>query len=430
MSALHSGQAYSMWLEWLISGSQAEGLALEPAWGHPSSDTDTMLLYGGKWGVYIPGDHASHGAASLEYHPEGCPPAYCKLEVINLTALRRELGFNTFNWWKEHIGVRRCTHRAGGRHWLNTYNTVRLMTGGSGENVSGPAGQTGSGLFEDITTLVCSGPHPGLQREFRHRSRQQWPPVEVIEYILQLPMLLVLIGHKLSKDFKCEARISWSHCEMKIMQELSESVRQGYIACKYILKRILAVHRGQTKTGDGRSRVGSYHLKTVFLHYLEKRPPHMIASPFGLFIDLLHNLDHRLEVGKLPHYFLTECDLLETVGDEERRITRQAIQAILLDPLVALLTSPTHPRQIYGKVRPGALVNCFWRVVTHSMCEQSWEDLSVLLACVDECRHKCYQNQQGWDEDEDEDFVVSGRPELTELVDALDQIKRSWYQTF
>ena len=310
----------------------------------------------------------------------------------------------------------------GGHQWLNTYRTVRLLKNinESDQPVSGPAIQFG--LNEYITTFVCSGPHPDLPREFRQGSRQQWPPAHIMEYILMLPMLLVLVGHKLSKDFKREARISWSHCEIKIIQELSESIRQGYIACKYVLKCFLAVHRGQTETVDGRSHVSSYHLKTVFLHYLEKWPPQMITSSFGLFIDLLNDLDRYLEVGKLSHYFLAECNLLETVDSEERRIAHQAIQAILSDPLAALLTSPTNLQEIYGEVHPDALVNSFRRVINHPMCQQSWKDLSVLLAQVDECRHECYKRQREWDE---QMFLpVSGRPELTGLVEALKQIKK------
>ena len=295
------------------------------------------------------------------------------------------------------------------------------------EAISGPAKQLG--LFEYIPTLVCSGPHPALEREFLHRPRQHWPPADVIQYILQLPMLLVLVGHKLSKEFKREARNSWSHCEMKIIQELAEGVRQGYIACKYILKYVLAVQRGQTEAGDGRSHVGSYHLKTVFLHYLEKNTPQIITSPFALFVDLLHELNHYLEVGKLPHYFLAECDLLETVDGEERRIARQAIQAILSDPLAALLTSPTDPIQIYGEVRPDTLVNSFRRVVvSHPMCEWSWKKLSVLLAGVDTCRHARYRRQWGW-ENYDIPIAfrrwVSDRPKPIGLVEALNQIEHN-----
>ena len=422
MSGLHSGDVYREERgRWLIAGSQAEGLALEHEWGHPPADTDSMRLIGGRLGVYIPGGQTTREAACLEYHPEGCPPAYCKVEVIDLTALRRALSNYTGSWWEEHIKVRRCTASAGGHHWLHTYNTLRLIRF-VGDTVSGPAKQ--DGLAEKIITLVCSGPHPALEREFRHRSRKQWPPTNIIECILKLPILLVLVGHKLSDDVKYEARISWSHCEIKILQELPENVRQGYIASKYVLKYFLAAHRGQSKTNDGRRRVCSYHVKTAFLYYLEKRPPQMITSPFRLFIDLLNDLDHYLDVGKLPHYFLAESNLLETVDGEERRIARQAIQAILSDPLAALLTSPTDPHQIYGEVRSDALVDSFRRIVTHPTCERSWNDLSLLLARVDEYRRGRY----GWQRWLDKECRVSVRPELTELVAALKRIRPCVYQ--
>ena len=147
-------------------------------------------------------------------------------------------------------------------------------------------------------------------------------------------------------------------------------------------------------------------------------------------MDLLHSLDRHLEVGKLPHYFLAQCDLLEMVGGEERRIARQAIQAILSDPLAALVTSPSRPQQIYGEVRPGALVNSFWRT-THPAYEQSWRDLSVLLVRVDEHRHKRYHEQRM--KDDRKNWKVSGRSELIVLVDVLNQLKnrvdayQSWW---
>ena len=241
MSSFHSGEKY---LEecggWFTSGSSAEGVALEDNWGHPRADWDTMRLYGCRFGVFIPGGHTPCWYASLDYHPEGCHPAYCKLEVINRTSLRHAILNSTQAW--HSIAARRCTTRVGGCHWLDTYCIVRLMEL-NGKTVSGPAGQYGD--FEYISALVCSGPHPALERQFLNRSRQQWPPADVIDYILQLPMLLVLVGHKLSKNFKCEARISWSHREIKFMLELSERVRMGYIACKYVLKYFLAVHWGQ-----------------------------------------------------------------------------------------------------------------------------------------------------------------------------------------
>ena len=176
-----------------------------------------------------------------------------------------------------------------------------------------------------VNTLVCSAAHPDLHHEFRSRTRSPWPTANMINYLLQLPMLLVLVGHKLSPEFNLQARMSWSHFEYKLIKELPESVRQGYIACKCVMKRFLKAHRGQNEAADGRSKIGSYHFKTVFLHFLEKQPPSLITSPFQLFLDLLTHFDVYLQEGRLPHYILAQCDLLETVGDDERRLVRHVI---------------------------------------------------------------------------------------------------------
>ena len=257
-------------------------------------------------------------------------------------------------------------------------------------------------------------------------------------------MLLVLVGHKLSPERGLQARISWSHLELHLMLELPDSVRQDYIACKYVLKHFLKVHRGHNDAGDdrsqsvleccasctrrqneavnGRSSVGSYHIKTVFLRYLEKTPPLMITSPFWLFLDLLNELDVYLNMGELPNYFLAQCDLLETVDAEERCLARQVIKEILSDPLNALLTSPTDPQQIYGEVHPDLLAVTFRVVSAQPTCQKQRKILSKLLARVDEWRRERYGNQC----EKDTAFkseMVPGRAELTDLVGMLKQIK-------
>ena len=410
MSALESGVRYREDWDWdLTSGSRAEGLTLEDQWGYDPSDTDEMWLIGGPLGVYVTGGQQARGRSCMDFRPEGCSPAYCKLQISDLHRLKRE------SWFDEN-----CVEESDGVTWLNTYNTVRRMKDSfaytSGEPVSGPASQSGN--RDTVYTLVCSAAHPDLHHEFRSRTRGPWPTADVINYILRLPMLLVLVGHKLSTEFRLEARISWSHLEYKLIKELPESVRHGYMAYKYVMKRFLKAHRGQNEAEDGRSHIGSYHLKSIFLNFLEIRPPSLITSPFKLFRDLLIHLDDYLQVGKLPHYFLPQCDLLETVGDDERQLASQVIREILKDPLNALLTSPMRPHQIYGEVNPDHLVVAFQRVSAHPTCEQSRKDLSELLTRVDERRRERFREQRKSD-----GKWVSGRAQLTGLADTLKQIK-------
>ena len=394
---IESGKAFSDWGGDLVAGSRAEGLAMEQNWGHPPPDEDKMVVLGGPFGVTVQTHQSIHGQASFIYHSEGCPPAYCKLEIRNPSWLREQ------PWWDES-----CIHKDGGRLWLDTSMTVPCMAPG---NIAGPAGQ--DGLTEYVHTLVGSHPHPNLNEEMHPKRQGKWPPSHVINYILRLPMLMVLVGNKTSPDFKQQARLSWSPAEIKLMNELSITIRQGYIASKYVLKQFLAIHRGEKSNGDGRSCVGSFHIKTTFLHLLHKHPPSTIKSPFTLFIDLLKELDNYLKLGKLPHYFLSRCDLFARVDDDERRIARRAIKAILSDPLTAILASPTASYEIYGDVHPNELMTAFRGVYTNPTCERRWGRLCQLLSDVDENRKQrhCHLRE------------VSGRPGLVELVEALQDLK-------
>ena len=407
MLELEDGTGYhGGYTGYLVSGSRPEGLALEDDWGHDSADLDKMYLMGGPLGVNVVGGQQSRGKSCQNFCIQGCPAAYCKLEVIDLPGLRK-------HWISKHWRV----HILGEKYWLDTFQAVRGMD--LYGPISGPASSDGT---EDIVpALICNGTHPNLHQEFQNRPRQ-WPPTSLIAYLLQLPMLLVFVGHKLSPEFNLQARISCSYLELKLIKELPESVRQGYIACKYVIKSFLKARRGQNEAGDGRSRVGSYHIKTVFLRYLEKRAPSMITSPFRLFLELFHDLDMYIKARKLPHYFLADCNLLETVEYDELHITQQVIDDILSEPLKALLTSPTDPQQIYGNVCPEKLVVAFHSISSHQTRGQ-YRNLSELLARVDERRQQRYTEQLDMDDDEDEDYRVSGRTKLTGLVDMLKQIK-------
>ena len=393
---------------------------METKWGHPDADWDIMYLNGGTLGVYVSGGQQPRGKSCLHFHPAECPAAYCKLEVTDLRGLKDTALFGGDDRWCDES----CVDESDGLQWLNTYNVVQKMKDNvtltcDGPAVTGPASHPGDNC-DLVQTFVCSGPHLDLQEEFQNRPRGPWPLVSLIKYILQMPMLLVLVGHKGSPEteFQQQARMSWSHLELILIQELPLSVRQGYIASKYVMKRFLEAHKGHHEDVDGRSRVGSYHIKVVFLRFLEKRPPSQITSPFRLFLDLLCELDNYLMVGSLPHYFLAECNLLETVADDEQGIARQVIAEILSDPLNALLINPTDPHQIYGEVHPDDLVTAFRGVSSHPTLEQ-YQNLCELLARIDERRRQRFKEQQ----DRDETLFVSERTDLTELADMLKEIQ-------
>ena len=399
-----------------VAGSQAEGLAVEKGWGHPDADKDNMVLYGGPLGVHLPHDLQPPECAALRYRPEGCPPAYCKIEVTDVPAiigLEVESNGESMGKW--------CLRKSGGVDWLHTHNTLRTIRVYSGGSISGPANQEEGGIVEYIPALVCSAAHPDITQNYVPRPRHGWPSQQQLQVIKKLPMLLVLTGHKLSNpdEIPLQARCSWSHSEMALIIPLPLHIKQVYIALKYAFKCFMKIFRGTNAGGDGRSHVGSYYLKTVLLHHLENKTPTMIRSQLDLFLGLLYDLDRYLEKGKLPHYFLQNCDLLETVGAEERQIARNVINHILHDPLRAILKCPTDPEVIYGDIPPESLVAAFHQVSSQPTNIRSREELLILLHYLDVSRRLRYQNQQEQDVVKYKGIRVTGRPELQTLVDML-----------
>ena len=233
----------------------------------------------------------------------------------------------------------------------------------------------------------------------------------------------MLVGHKESDKRHQEARVSWSPGELILISKLPSIIKQGYIACKSTLKSILKVLRNEDEADDGRSHVGSFHLKTTFLYFLEKTPPSNIKSPFGLMMNLLHDLCCYVKDGKLPHYFLPECDLLSMVRPHERKVALKAIQTVLSEPIYAMVKCPSEPDEIFGDINPDDVMTAFHHVSTHPSCEQHWERLLLLLSRLDEWKIQHYFIQLQADE-KNEERAVSERPVLVMLVDLLKHIRR------
>ena len=441
LSALLSGQAHredGVREGWnLIAGSRAEGLCVERQWGHERPDIDGMFLYGAQLCVCVTQQHMAtrqrhssntsssssssgcHGDSCLEYEPEGCPPAYTRLRVTDRQTLLTHY----------HVDAS-CMVEFDSHYWLlstplneailRDFNQRFTDPANRSTSISGPAGQAAGGLVDVVPTLVANKPHPAIVHYINRLSSPEWPSHDQRQQIQQLPMNLVLVGHKESPRKDQEFRHSWSTGEMVLISPLPHHIKQGYIAFKYVMKYFLKMNRGRNKTDDGRSKIGSYHFKTTFLHHLENTPPSKIESPFGLMMDLFSDFVNHLNHDKLPHYFLPECDLLATVGHEERQIARKSIRVILLDPISAVLKCPSVSTEIYGTIHPGDLVTVFHQVFTHPCCERSRYELLLLLSRLDEWRQQRYRRRQELDNHpKDEKHRVSGRPELRGLVRAI-----------
>ena len=331
------------------------------------------------------------GDSCLEYAPDGCPPAYVRLRVTHPWGIKQHPFLDTS-----------CMEAFDGHQWLNTVRLNEMLqdgfdTGDSNPDqrcthIVGPAGQLYGGLMDCVRTLVCNGPHPDIDK-YLQRPRSDWPSQGQLKQIRLQPMCLVLVGHKESPNKHLQARVSWSPAELILLSGLPNHIKQGYIAFKYTFKAVQKVIRMDKTADDGRSYVGSYHLKTTFLHYLEKTPPSKIISSFNLMMSLFHELSNYLNSGKLPHYFLSECDLFATVGHVERQIALRITQNIVSYPVVTILKCPSAPEQLFGAVSPVDLIKAFHHVSIHPSCERGKTGLAHLLSYLDKGRQYVFRIQ-------------------------------------
>ena len=399
----------------LDAGSRPEGLCVDEHWGHGVADTDVMELIGDDLGVYVvpPGQQPPEDA-TLVYTPHQCPPAYTRLQVLHKDRLLRAIVRGRSRLSISAPEVQQCVVSEGGRLWLHSRHTLEVMQHSLSEAISGPAGQLDGGLFELVYSLVCSGPHPAMA-SYKERTRKHWPSPALLDALMQQPMILVMVGPKDAQDSYLMFRVSWSALELILISSLGLWLKQGYVCFKYIVKCVLRALRPKDSAREGRSQVGSYHLKTVFLRHLEDHPPQQEGSPFQLMLDLCQDLQHYLLMGCLPHYFLPGCDLLRTVGEEEKQYAIQAVGQVIADPLVAMLNSPSEPEDIYGPHHsPDDLICCFREVSSLPSCPERLERLRWLLRHLDDHREGLHREQLKRDEPR-----VSGRPGLVRLADYL-----------
>ena len=285
-----------------------------------------------------------------------CPAAYVKVQIC---------GDSFACMWsmaqQEHVfmdKIHTCIVERYGASWLSSPKTLLLLNPIAEyleDRRHGPAVQTSS---EDmVTALIYSEPAAGFKDYLSRKRASQWPPDSALKQLARLPALLTVTGHKLSADRDIEFRLSWSIGEVLLASSLPIWIKQGYWAFKYCLKnaklRLQKTNVDPEDKDEGRSVIGTYHLKTVLLWELEQLAIWQRECPFHVMTLLLERLAITLQSAtddarpRLDHYFLPRCDLLECVPDDEILFTLSCISAIQNDPLGALIRAPVFPAEVY-----------------------------------------------------------------------------------
>ena len=243
----------------------------------------------------------------------------------------------------------------GNTRWLSSAMSIerRTLFDISKGNPSGPS-QSYEG-YDSVPALLCLSPCKISSRISQKWCKLPWPPKEIMSTMVNIPSILVAVGHSLSDNKDIEWRTSWSIHELLLAETLPCWIRQGYWAFKYTVtsklkrrKQMIAKILGKT---NGRGQVSSYHLKTILYTYLQEPDAWAKPCPYRLFIFLLKELRSHLRTGNLPHVFIPTCNLFQTTPQEELDHSLYHINKILADPVLAILESSRYTHEVYGEVK-------------------------------------------------------------------------------
>lgn len=159
-----------------------------------------------------------------------------------------------------------------------------------------------------VPSLRCPG-WPQVAWEWVERERK-WPSPDVVKTVVQEGFHLVVKPPKNGGNPECNFRISFSHAEFLLSQEMNEIQRECYCCLKKFHQTYLS------KDPEG---LVTFHLKTLLLWTIEETGAEVWteSNRVKCFMKLSRNLLQALTKKELPHFFVRSYNLLgaDYVGD-------------------------------------------------------------------------------------------------------------------
>ena len=209
-----------------------EELALDRFSGYSCSDIDMMWILPSRYDVSI----QRHGILYLD--TPSCPPAFAFVKVepeapdeIKCLSLshREEVFLDVTKVQKLGMEIAEEQRLLGAQNYV------------SGE-MHGPAFQTlfcDGGECDNVVTFACKESFP-VMADFHTRERcPKWLETFPLDYLCQMPGLLVATGHKRSPEEqrRMQFRMSFSAQEIIMLRAVPSWLRQAGVAFKFILRK-------------------------------------------------------------------------------------------------------------------------------------------------------------------------------------------------
>lgn len=179
-----------------------------------------------------------------------------------------------------------------------------------------------------VPAFKCHG-WPRVAEEWLQRKRK-WPSLRTVDKATQEGFHLVVKAPTDGGDHTLDFRVSFSHAEYLLSQEMNDVQRECYRCLKKIHRRYLM--------NASRKSLVAFHLKTILLHAIEETGPEMWtdSNRAERMMHLLGNLWEALRKKDLRHYFVRSYNLFCSDYIESTEILESLeakVSQIMKDPL-------------------------------------------------------------------------------------------------
>ena len=179
----------------------------------------------------------------------------------------------------------------------------------------------------DLVPALKSRGWPKSARDWLERERK-WPSVELVTKITDEGYHLVVKSPRYSEIPECDFRISFSHAEYLLSQEMNEIQRECYRCLKKFSRAYLSSPEGLV----------SFHLKNLFLQTIEETGAEMWIEDkrAECMMKLLENLLKALKDKDLRHFFARSYILFGVdyiVKPETLASLAEKVEKIMENPL-------------------------------------------------------------------------------------------------
>lgn len=186
------------------------------------------------------------------------------------------------------------------------------------------------GGVDMVPSLRCPG-WPQVGWDWVERDRK-WPSPDVVEKVVQEGFHLVVKPPKNGGNPECNFRISFSHAEFLLSQEMNEVQRECYCCLKKFYRTYLS------KDPEG---LVSFHLKTLLLWTIEETGTEVWTegNRAKCFMKLCRNLLQALTKKELPHFFVRSYNLLGADYVDDPKILEtlaRKVKKMVEDPMLSI----------------------------------------------------------------------------------------------